>query len=474
MVLLRAALKRFFAYWGGFSAIGLAGWIGRTFGEPSIDQILFHLHYSEGVALRMGRLFVVTFVAEVLLIPLAFAIAAAFLHQAVARARPSWQRHFLRAAPAAAIIVGFVFLLDQFSVFSLAAARLRADRFAKAFVDPDHVRLEDRQLRNLVLIYVESMEDGYGDAGLFENDLLAPLRQLGGVSFESYRPAAGTTWTMAAMVATQCGVPLSVYSEYDIRRTQRPRDFLAGATCLGDLLEARGYRNVFLGGAPLSFAGKGVFLKDHGYAETFGREEWEKLGAKSQEFGPWGLYDSALLERARSKLDALHASGKHFNLTLLTLDTHNPSGFMSPHCRDQGAKDFEGIVGCTNREVADFVKHVQDKGYLKDTVIVILGDHLAVPNPAYDKLQARERRIFNLFVAQPQPRLNRQEVVPFDMFPTLSDLVGMRVPGSRLGLGSSGVSDATEPGSAASDYRPDLTSLRGSKAYGNLWRLKDH
>lgn len=466
-------LLPFFAYLAGFSAIGLAGWIGRTFGEPSIDQILFHLHYREGVALQMGQIFIVTFLAEVLAFPLAFAAAAALLHEGAARARPSWQRHALPAAPPAAILVGLAFLLNQFSVFSLAAARLGEDRFASAFVDPDHIRLEDRQRRNLILIYVESMEDGYGDAHLFDHDLLAPLRQLGGVSFASYRPAAGTTWTMASIVATQCGIPLSVYSEYDFKRTRKSRDFLAGATCLGDLLKARGYQNVFLGGAPLSFSGKGVFLKDHGYSETFGREEWEMLGLPGGQFGPWGLHDDGLLDQARRKLESLHASGQNFNLTLLTLDTHNPRGFLSQRCRDQGATDFEGIVGCTSRQVAAFVRHVKDMGYLKDTVVVVLGDHLAVPNPAYDKLQASERKIFNLFVAQPAVRPNRGDISPFDMYPTLSDLVGMRVPGGRLAMGVSGVSDTVDADSPRHHRYPDIASLRVSEAYRNLWRIKE-
>ena len=48
---------RFSAYLAGFLGIALARWIGRSFGQTSLEQILWHLRYSEGAAVRMGRLF---------------------------------------------------------------------------------------------------------------------------------------------------------------------------------------------------------------------------------------------------------------------------------------------------------------------------------------------------------------------------------------------------------------------------------
>jgi phosphoglycerol transferase len=246
--------------------------------------------------------------------------------------------------------------------------------------------------------------------------------------------------------------------------------FLPRATCLGDLLQARGYRNVFMGGAPLSFAGKGSFLRDHGYAEVYGREEWQRAGIRPGELNEWGLYDSALLERARARLEVLHASGQPFNLTLLTLNMHNPHGFMSNRCRSRGARDFEGIVGCTSDQLAEFVRFVQARGYLKDTTVVILGDHLAMPNSVYDKLQqAGERKIFNLVLAEPPLPLppDKQALLPVDFFPTLVELVGFPVAGHRLGLGYSALGDATvQPVQRPAQALP---TLNGSAVYRHLW-----
>jgi phosphoglycerol transferase len=460
-------------YWAAFALVALAGWIGDTFGDPSLDQILYHLHYSEGVAVRMSGLFVFTFVMQVLLFPLAFAALAAFVHTRL-KARPHLRiRRVLPSLPRAALGVGVFALLLKFSVFSYAAALFGPDRFGAAYVNPARVQPVPERPRNLVLIYVESLEDTYGNAQVFGRDLLSPLRAAGGVSFPEYRPQPGTTWTMAAMVATQCGVPLTVYSEDDMRPASHGREFLPGAVCLGDILAAHGYRNVFLGGVSLAFAGKGRFLRDHGYQDARGEEEWESAGMSAAERNEWGLYDGALLTRARLQLDQLHAAGQPFNLTLLTLNTHNPNGFLSPKCRARGAVDFEGIVECVSAQVADFVQFARDRGYLRDTAIVVVGDHLAVPNPVWDKLQRAPRRgIFNLLVTQPAVERNTDVVVPFDFFPTLLQLAGFRVPGDRLGLGYTALGPAQVPRPAEREPIA-LAGLHGSAVYRGLWNPRE-
>ncbi len=461
-------LRLLLAYGSAGISLGLALWVRGNFGDPSIDQILYHLHFSEDAAVKMSGIFLVTFVMEVLLIPLLVAGFATFVHWHVVRARPG-VRAKARAVPSLSIAAGVGALLAQFSAFSYAASFMEPDHFGAGYVAPQQVRVVPERPRNLVLVYAESLDAAYGDASLFGRDLLAPLRRAGGDSFPSYLQEPGTNWTIAGIVATQCGVPLKAYTEQDVPRTDGARAFLPSAVCLGDLLKDRGYRNVFMGGAPLSFAGKGTFLRDHGYTEVHGREEWERAGATRDEFNAWGLYDSGLLQRAKARLTELHAAGQPFNLTLLTLDTHNPHGFLSPACRARGARDFEGIVLCASAQLDDFVRFAQEMGYLENTTIVIFGDHLAVPNPAFDKLkQASQRSIFNLMVGTDLPRRNTDAVVHFDFFPTLVELAGFRVEGDRLGLGYSaiGTPESTRPA-----LRPSLSllGLNGSARYRALW-----
>lgn len=482
-----------FCYFSAFALLGFSGWLDSSFDSPSIDQIIYHFHYSEGAAVKLGRIFVVTFLAECVGFPLAFAVAATFAHgSALRRFRPSPANELLLSSqrgplrfvvagrvlywvlPLAAIGAGAIALLFKLSAFSFVGYHFAEDHFSSHFADPNKVELKAGKLKNLILIYVESMEAAYSDAQVFNRDLLRHLRPSGGVSFNSYLPAPGTTWTIAGMVATQCGVPLRVYSEHNIKRNkEQSKSFLPGATCLGDILSSHGYHNVFLGGAPLSFAGKGAFLKDHGYQTVYGRDEWEKEGVTASEMSEWGLYDSALFARAKEHVKTLHASDQRFNLTLLTLDTHNPRGFMSQLCRDHGARNFEDIVECTSQQLADFVKFLSDNDYLKDTNIVILGDHLAVSNPVFEKLKlVTGRRIFNQFISDRPPAKNTEVVIPFDFFPTLLEFTGIQVMGDRLGLGYSGLfeSETKRPEHRLEELT--LPSLGGSASYNNLWRSR--
>ena len=461
-------------YFFGFFLLGFSHWLGDSFDNPTIDQILFHLHYSDGLGIDIGRVFVLTFIAECLGFPLLLAVGATALQSILSRlvAQRSDRRVHLRGMvlPGVAAGCGVAALMLKLSVFSWVGYHFADDRFAQAFVDPAQVQLQPGRLKNLVLIYVESLEDTYGDARIWGRDLLQPLRGTGGTSFAQYRSAPGATWTIAGMVATQCGVPLRVVSQYDVKqRSAQGRAFLPGATCLSDILHGYGYRNVFLGGAPLSFAGKGKFLQDHHY-EAFGREEWLKEGVEAKAFGEWGLYDEALYAQARTKLAQLHASGQRFNLTLLTLDTHNPNGFRSPACIKRGMKGFEDIVECASHQVAEFVRFIEESGYLEDTNVVILGDHLAVSNTIYQELKkVDDRRIFNRFISRQRPVKNTEEILPFDLFPTMLEFVGVDVRGGRLALGYAAFNAAggVKPGGWLDDA--SLPALSGSSGYAKLW-----
>ena len=119
-----------------------------------------------------------------------FALMAALTHTALVAYARRWGRALLRALPALAGAAGLGALLMQFSVFSYARAQFEPDRFAQAYVDPRDVRMAPAAPRNLVLVYLESMEQTYGDTDVFERDLLASTRGLGGYSFPSFRMAA--------------------------------------------------------------------------------------------------------------------------------------------------------------------------------------------------------------------------------------------------------------------------------------------
>jgi phosphoglycerol transferase len=469
-------------YFAAFATIGLAQWIHHSFGSPTIDQIVYHLRFNEGLVADTGHAFRVTFAVECLVVPLVLAFIAGALETLVSNAVQLEKlsgrlrgiaRWCGRALPWAALAASVGVLLAQLSLPAYARSRLGADYFSLSYVSPASVNLEPGRLKNLVLIYVEGLEDAYADRRLFGRDLLHSLHALEGARLQHYRAAPGTTFTMGGIVGTQCGIPLKAMGLEGVATSgERRKTFLPNATCLGDILQPLGYRNVFMGGARLAFAGKGHFLRDHGYGETYGKENWLEQGVAHGSMNDWGLHDDDLFAKAKLKLRELHEAAQPFNLTLLTLDTHHPTGFYSKQCKREGVTDFAGIVECTARQVADFINHAKRNGWLKNTQVVIVGDHLAMPNPVSRSLASSpQRTIFSMFISDEPVQIATDAVVlPFDMFPTILQFVGVRVEGGRLGLGRAAFADAParRPAEDLEALMADV--MNPSAAYEQLWR----
>lgn len=457
----------------------LSYWIHRYFGKPDLNQIAYHLNFGVDLIRTSDPVFTRRFVRWCVFAPLLFLALLLYCEPRLLKAitrTPRPLRTLLVALqgkfPLLLILGALLFWLCDVSALQYATADFGPDYFGAHYVPPDAVALVARKPKNLVLIYVESLEAGYAEPSAFGRDLVAPLTALHGTSFPDYEQAPGTGWTIAALVATQCGVPLERVSVFDINtQGQMVDSFLKKATCLTDLLAAQGYRNVFMGGASNSFAGKDKFLNQHHYDEIYGKDEWLQRGVAESDMNAWGLFDDDLFKRAAAKLRTLSASHQHFNLTLLTVDTHEPEGHLSHSCANAGFSGLDGVVACTAREVAAFVRYAKDNGYMEDTNIVIIGDHLSRQNPLSGQLaQLPKRTIFNSFVSNEPLTPNRTQLLHFDLMPTILEFAGFDVVNGRMGLGYSAFN--RHPGAPPKDRLAamDKDLLNRSAEYMALWK----
>lgn len=343
---------------------------------------------------------------------------------------------------------------------------------------------------NIVHIYLEGLEQTYFDESLFPN-LVPQLAQMkrNATSFSDIRQVFGTGWTIAGMVASQCGAPLVTPSG---RNSMGGMDaFLPGASCLGGLLNEQGYALTFMGGAPLSFAGKGKFYRTHGFSEVYGLDElvdvlnelriniqasdqhqaresvaeillqrlgwtirnakeklevlFQRTSADNEFVSAWGVYDDALFDLAQKKFHELTAQDRPFGLFLLTLDTHHPQGHETPSCRNRpyadGSNPMLNAVHCADFLVADFVRKIREGDHARNTIIVITSDHLALRNTASELLEQGNRR--NLFfILFPDSREAVHVQRPgslLDVGPTVLSVLGFDVPG--LGFGRDLIGD---------------------------------
>lgn len=260
-----------------FVQVGI--WLLRKFGEVSFDQFIFHLDMSlEGLTQGDPKL-ISSFIRNCLLVP----SACVFLLSLIWKYYTQKIILLNKTNCFVLLLLSFVFLLYKVAFFSAANAYLYyvktgEDYFGLNYVNPNNVAITSTQKpKNLVLIYVESLEDTYADTHLFSHNLIASLDSSSinnAYHFSDYQQAPGTGWTIAGIVSTQCGLPLRTFLKNSSGDSNT--GFLNNAICLGDILASNGYQNIFMNGADLSFAGKGKFISSHGYTQAYGRAEWYK------------------------------------------------------------------------------------------------------------------------------------------------------------------------------------------------------
>lgn len=427
---------RYIIYWLAFSIICTTSWICNYFGNLTVDQFIFHLQFIHPAEDTFPKNLVFLFVRNCIIYPflllaLAFLIENIFIilckvfSQKISAFNKLiiTKKIIIYSIPILFLLLALIKAITTFSLCSYVTSKLMEADQLKKYVNPNNVNLKVYNPNNLILIYVESFEESYSNTNISNNNLLAELDSIKGIKFSYYKQLPGTGWTMAGVFATQCG-------------TYIHSNFLNGKDlCLGDILSKHGYTSVFLQGSSLKYSKMGEFFKLHKYDELYGKEEWQNKGLNHM--NPWGLYDDDLFNQAKIKLDYLYKKGKPFNLTILTVDTHCPNGYLSKYCKQEGAYNLNGIIKCTAKQINDCIHYVKENDYLKDTNIVIIGDHLYPLNNKFLDLTKTKRSIYNLFISKDLPVKNREEIVHFDLFPTILEFINIDIEGDKLGMGES-------------------------------------
>ncbi|RKQ33694.1 LTA synthase family protein [Kocuria tytonis] len=480
--------------WLGLVLLAAAAVIRHYWGPISVGQMLMNLVSVQTDGGGGSIVWVAVLVIGVLPV-LVTALIAVVRHRWGRSSRAERRGRSARVAlrSASALAVAAVVVTGTASFASAVGLR----QYVQAAKSPHDIGAQyvrptvtaDAHKLNLVVIYLESGEATLADDQLFEKNAFAPLENAtppsqGWRSVADFQQYEGGGWTMAGMASTQCGIPLKGSgagmgaSDIGVGMDQ----YLGGVTCLGDVLQDHGYKNVFLGGANSSFAGKGTFLRSHGYTEDKGLADWRAAGEPEKNFrGDWGLSDERLMSHAKDEIDRLHAdserTGQPFNLSMLTLDTHEPV-HVYDSCDVDTQNQVTSVFACSMSQVAGFVDHMRSRGYLEDTSVVIMGDHLkhmSAGDAFHEQLDDNPHRtIFNrVWIPGGSPREPlRSGADQLNMYPTLLEAAGLSVRDGAAGLGVSVRRPTPPEGSAQAmapeDYRDLLDSL-SSDFYTRAW-----
>lgn len=453
-------------------------WVSQKFDNPTLDQVIFHLQFGIEEA-DFDKSLVTSYLIRCCFYPLLITTIVLAAKKRIYGLRNALIRDFLKKTihliPFFLIVFSVGVAIYRFNVIGYFRQTPSEDVIAKYYINPDQLTLNPTKQKNLILIYVESLEKSYSDTNVFNVNLVEALDNQLGAEIESYIQMPGAGWTMGGIVSSQCAIPLKSLGLGDGNHQGKLyKSFLPNATCLGDELYRLGYINVFLGGASLKFSGKGKFFRGHGYEKVMGRDEWLATGRYAEkDFNGWGLFDKDIFAEARAELNQLHSLRKPFNLTVLTVDTHFANGYMSDKCKasmGKGKENIELVIQCTASEVSEFIDYVRAKGYLEDTNIVILGDHLFMGGPLTQKLKKiPSRRIYNKWIGSTPAKFNRTKISHFDIAPTILEYIGVTVPGARYGLGYSAL--AKDMGIPDEGYYDELLLKLNNKSafYSQFW-----
>jgi phosphoglycerol transferase len=304
--------------------------------------------------------------------------------------------------------------------------------------------------RNLIYIYLESMELTYGaieNGGGFRTSCIPELEELAkeGECFGSSDTLNGalvpygTTWTMGAMFAQSTGLPLKISVGDNMMSDQE--NFFPEITSIGDILAREGYNQELLLGSDANFGGRTNFYKAHGNYTIHDYVYANENGVIPKDYYEfWGYEDEKLFEIAKKDLKELSSKDEPFNLTMLTVDTHFWDGYVCHLCRNEfGDNQYANVMCCSSRQVTGFVRWIQQQDFYENTTIVLCGDHTTM-NEAFtsEKPEGYERKTYTVILNSAVNRERKEEKIEYstlDMFPTTIAALGASISGQQLGLG---------------------------------------
>lgn len=321
------------------------------------------------------------------------------------------------------------------------------------YVDPTDVEVVfPEQKRNLIYIFLESMETTYSDVddgGAFDENVIPELTEIAQTNedFSGADPKlnggyslAGTTWTMGAMFAQTSGLPLNISISANDMDTQD--SFFPGVTTLGDILSDAGYTQTLLIGSEAQFGGRKLYFQEHGNYEMEDYSYAIENGLIPSDYKVWwGYEDQKLFEFAKEKLLQLSQGDEPFNLTMLTVDTHFEDGYVCEQCPTEYDTQYSNVMTCSSRQVGEFLKWIQQQDFYENTTIVISGDHPTMDSDYCAEIDQEgnyDRRVFTAYINAAAYAQNQQERTysTFDNFPTTLAALGVQIDGDRLGLGT--------------------------------------
>ena len=435
---------------------GTISYFTNTWKELTYQEILFHLKTSiEGTNPDMIISGLVHYGIPMLLL---FIVLVVILH--IVKKKNPKIKMIVAAGMLLVLLVANIFNIIRFNnktnvitdFINSKKGITGPDFVGENYVDPATVSLTfPEKKRNLIYIYLESMEMTYADkenGGGFDFNCIPNLTKLseendnfsgdsstlnGGIILP------GMQWTTAALFAQSSGLPMQM--GVDESKSDKSDGFFTDMTAIGDILQNEGYQNMVQLGSSANFGAIAAFFKDHGDF-TIHDLNWayEEGLIPSDYYVNWGYEDEKLFDYAKTDLLELSKSDQPFNYTMFTIDTHFEDGYVCRLCGHEfGDNQYANVMACSDRQVTDFVNWIKQQDFYENTTIVITGDHTTMDSDFCDDVADEYQRktytcIINSAVSPEKEEF--REYATMDLFPTTLAALGVEMSSNRLGCGT--------------------------------------
>lgn len=426
-------------------------WMFQTWSNLTMDELVYHLQSPlEGTNTGMVEEYIQMCVVPSILILIAIIIGFAGL------------RHRKKYYVFMALVLVIAVAATSVSLYS-AGERLDIKDYTKSqssysefidtyYVNPAETGMEfPEQKRNLIYIFLESMEITYADqknGGGFDENVIPELTEIAkenedfsgtDTKLNGAYALTGATWTMGAMFAHTSGLPLNISIDGNNMDTQD--SFFPGIITMGDILREEGYSQTLLIGSDATFGGRRLYFTDHGQFDIVDYNYAAENQMIPEGYAVWwGYEDQKLFQFAKDKLTELAAQDSPFNLTMLTVDTHFEDGYVCEQCRNEYEDNpYANVMACSSRQLGEFINWIQQQDFYENTTIVLAGDHPTMDSDfCEDVSDMYDRKTYVTYInSAAEKEVDESRVYStFDLFPTTLAAMGVRIEGERLGLGT--------------------------------------
>ena len=321
---------------------------------------------------------------------------------------------------------------------------INSELYQNHYIPPDHTQISiSKAPKNLIVIFLESMEVNFAR---FTPEITTLEQQStnflpGGVC------VSGTSWTIAGITGKLCGIPLNMPMGINEYHGKLPT-YVPGAKCLMDVLAEKAYSQVYLQGSSGDFTQKRTFWTVHGNVAVHDIEYYKKIGKIEDNYYEfWGFEDRKLYQFAKEELDSLYKLDKPFALYMLTIDTHQPNGYIDSIC----SEEFENIEGdvlkairCASKQLYDFISWAKTQPWFESTVISVMGDHTMPSFSSKVGIPSSDSLYWTNFMLNSaiQQNTKARQYSSLDVFPTLLESMNFTLKNRGVALGRSLFSDS--------------------------------